>query len=182
LLLHTTTLQYPTYIQDLKLGTTKQRDPSQHAAQHLTSPAHQQQEQSNPRRFSGQSAAQCGLTRLQPHRTSPDNRLPMGGLTLPQSRRIFTPLRIIGCPRADSLTHSLTRSSLFSGQQAAHGRIHSPTASLDLHASPDNRLSRADSLASSLAGPLRNTRQPAAQDASPAASPVHSVHLHRPTT
>jgi hypothetical protein len=73
---------------------------------------------------------------------------------------LSAPLRIIGCPRADSL----------------------PAVSPDLHTSPDNRLPRADSLDSSLAGPLRNAGQPAAQDASPAASPVYSAHLQRPTT
>jgi len=75
---------------------------------------------SNPRHFSRQSAAQDWLTRPQPHRTSPDNRL---------SRR-----------------------------------THSPPASPDLHASLGNKLPRTDSLACSFARPLRNSRQPAAQD------------------
>jgi hypothetical protein len=43
------------------------------------------------------------------------------------------------------------------------------------------RLPRADSLAHGLAGSPRNAGQTAAQDASPAASSVHSAQLHRPT-
>jgi len=65
-----------------------------------------------------------------------------GGLTRLQPRRISTPLQIIGYTE----------------------RTHSLTASLDLHTSPDNRLPKADSLASSLAGSLRYSGQPAAQD------------------
>jgi hypothetical protein len=89
----------------------------------------QHQEQRNPRRFSGHSAAQCGLTRLQPQRKHPQ----------------------------------------LSGQQAANGRTHLP----DPHASPGNRLPRAELLDHSLAEPARNGGQPAAQVSSTAATPVH---------
>jgi hypothetical protein len=53
---------------------------------------------------------------------------------------LSAPLRIIGCPWTESLARSLAVSSRFSGQQAAHGRTHSPATNTDLQASPDNRL------------------------------------------
>jgi hypothetical protein len=69
-----------------------------------------------------------------------------------QPRRIFTHLRTTSCPRADSLAHSLAGSSRFSGQQAANGRTHLPTASLDLPSPPDNRLPTGELITHSLAG------------------------------
>jgi hypothetical protein len=55
------------------------------------------------------------------------------------------------------------------------GRTHLPTASLDLHTSSDNRLPKADSLTSSLAGSLRYSGQSAAQDG------LTCLQLHRIT-
>ena len=95
--------------------------------------------------------------------------------------------------RTDSLACSLGGSLCLSGQQAVQdgltrlqprqismhlrttgspGRTHSPAASADLYASLDNRLSRTDSLACSLAGslPLWTTGCPG-RTHSPAASP-----------
>ena len=64
------------------------------------------------------------------------------GLTRLQPRRISMPLQTTGCP----------------------GRTHSPAASEDLYASPDNRLYRTDSLACSLARSLCISGQQALQD------------------
>ena len=66
---------------------------------------------SNPQHFSGQSAAQDGLARLQP-------------------RRIITPLRIIDCP--DGLTRlQPRRTSAQLRTTSCPGRTHSPAVSPD---------------------------------------------------
>ena len=112
--------------------------------------------ESNPRRFSGQSASQGRLTRLQPHRASPwlsGQPAAQEGIIRLQPRRISMHLRTTGCP----------------------GWTHSPAASPDLHASPDNRLPRTDSPAFSLARSLHNSGQPAAQDG------LTRLQLHRNT-
>jgi hypothetical protein len=66
------------------------------------------------------SADSLACSHTGPLRASPDNRLPTDGLTRPQPCRIFTLLRTTGCP----------------------GRTHSPAASPDLCAMPDNQLPR----------------------------------------
>jgi hypothetical protein len=74
--------------------------------------------------------------------------------------------------RTDSLACSHTAPLRIIGYP---GRTYSPTASPDLHISPDNRLPKADSLASSLAGSLRYSGQSAAQDK------LTRLQLHRIT-
>jgi hypothetical protein len=119
---------------------------------------------SNPRRFSGQSGAQDEVTRLQPHRTSlrlSGQQAAQDGLTRLQPRRISTPLRTTGCP----------------------GRTHSPAGSPDLHASPDNRLPRMDSLVCSLTGsPLLSGQQAAHDGLTRLQLHRTTAHLRRPTT
>ena len=99
---------------------------------------------SNPRRFSGQSAAQAdslACSHTGPLRASPDNRLRMtyslvcslaaGSHASPDNR-----LR-----RADSLAYSLTILRTI----GYAGRTHSPTASPDLCPPPDNQQPAAQS-------------------------------------
>jgi hypothetical protein len=94
--------------------------------------------------------------------------------------------------RHNKATRSFTTYHINNRSRANHGaspdnRLHSADSLACSHtgplrACPDIRLPRVDSLAHSLAGPPRNSGQPDAQDASPAASPVHSAHLRRPST
>ena len=89
------------------------------------------------------SSARCGTS----HSTGPSStgvKVTHGAspYTRLQPCRISTPLRTRGCP----------------------GRTHSPAALPNLHASPDKRLPRTDSLACSLAGSPRLSGQQAAQN------------------
>jgi hypothetical protein len=111
---------------------------------------------SNPRRFSRQSAAQGRLTHLQPHRTSlrlSGQQAAQDGLTCLRPCRISRPLRTTGCP---GWTHSPAASPDLTPLwiTGCPGQTHSPAASPDLCAIPDSQLPKMDSLACSFTGPL----------------------------
>jgi hypothetical protein len=207
---HTTTLQYPTYIGDPDVMTenkhiywwppTNDTTALQHDGEqvHIIDDPRQRTRLTRLKTRHDKATRSFTTRGTKPHSTGPSTTgaeqptalLRTIGCTVRTHSPAATPdlsapLRIIGCPRADSLAHSLAGSSRFSGQQAAHGRTHSPTASPDLHASPGNRLStggltrpqpcrtftllrttgcpRADSRAHSLAGSSRFSGQQAAQ-------------------
>ena len=128
--------------------TSQQTEPTQQregAAQHHTPAALHQQEHKQPTALLRTIGCTGGLTRLQPHRTSPrlsGQSATQGGLTRLQPRRI----------------------SRFSGQQATQGgltRLQPHRISAHLRTT-NNQLPRADSLAGSSSGPLRifTDRQP----------------------